>query len=105
MEEGGGTRFTDIYGDDTAVHIDVHPKKGRALVWPSVLTENPHEREDRTYHEALAVEKGSKFGANAWLHLRPFKNDPCDYDRFYELTEHDSEDDDEEENYDDDDDE
>ncbi len=44
-------------------------------------------RDDRTYHEALPVVKGMKFGANAWLHLRDVKNDGCDYDAYYEILE------------------
>eukprot|EP00979_Chaetoceros_neogracilis_P000542 scaffold120_cov279-Chaetoceros_neogracile.AAC.14 len=87
VEEGGSTRFTDIYGDDSAKSIDVQPKKGRALVWPSVLTEDPHQRDDRTYHEALHVTKGLKYGANAWLHLRKFKSDECDYEEYERIME------------------
>lgn len=40
VEAGGGTRFTDIHGDDSLGNIDVQPKKGRALVWPSTLSED-----------------------------------------------------------------
>lgn len=40
VEAGGGTRFTDIHGDDSFGNIDVQPKKGRALVWPSTLSED-----------------------------------------------------------------
>lgn len=66
--------------------IDVHPKKGSALVWPSVLSHNPNDtRDERTYHEALKVVKGLKYGANAWLHLRDMKNDSCDHDILHEL--------------------
>ena len=66
VEAGGGTRFTDL--DAT-----VNPKKGKALIWPSVLDENPSVMDRRTHHEALAVEKGVKYAANAWVHLRDFK--------------------------------
>ena len=48
VESGGGTRFTDIYGDDSLVHIDVQPKKGRALVWPSTLSEDLDLRGERS---------------------------------------------------------
>ena len=95
MEEGGATRFTDIYGDDSAKHIDVQPKKGRALVWPSVLTNDIHQRDDRTYHEAMNVTKGLKYGANAWLHLRQFKEDPCDYEEYERIMGPDSKEDEE----------
>jgi len=66
VEAGGGTRFTDL-------DLTVMPKKGRALLWPSVLDENPMAIDMRMHHEALAVEKGVKYGANAWVHLRDFK--------------------------------
>ena len=80
VEEGGATRLTDLTGDDGGISVDVQPKKGRALIWPSVLDEDPSMMDVRTYHEALPVIKGKKFGANAWFHLRNYKDDPCDYD-------------------------
>ena len=58
VEEGGGTEFPD-YG------ITVEPKRGRALVWPSVKDEDPDEQDPRTMHQALPVIKGVKYGANA----------------------------------------
>ena len=66
VEEGGGTRFGPL-------DMTVMPKRGRALVWPSVLNEDPMEWDERTMHEALPVEKGLKYGANAWYHQRDFK--------------------------------
>ena len=81
VEEGGATRFNDISGDkDEGLSIDVLPKKGMALIWPSVYDSHPSSRMDeRTFHEALVVEKGTKYGANAWLRLRPYKNvDHCE---------------------------
>lgn len=56
VEEGGGTQFLDL-------NITVMPKVGRALLWPSVLDEDPTKKDDRTYHQALPVEKGVKFGS------------------------------------------
>lgn len=73
-------------GDDSLVELEVEPKKGRALVWPSVMSEDLYEQDDRTWHAALPVTKGLKYGANAWLHQRSFKNDPCDYDMLEHLT-------------------
>jgi prolyl 4-hydroxylase len=66
VEEGGGTRFSDL-------DLTVIPKRGRLLLWPSVLNENPSEKDFSTHHQALKVEKGIKFAANAWIHLRDFK--------------------------------
>eukprot|EP00934_Nitzschia_sp_Nitz4_P008818 Nitzschia sp. Nitz4//scaffold47_size129522//19136//20601//NITZ4_003538-RA/size129522-snap-gene-0.181-mRNA-1//1//CDS//3329552761//8808//frame0 len=66
VEEGGGTNFDRL-------NLTVTPKVGRAVLWPSVLSDSPSERDDRTHHQALPVERGVKFGANAWIHLRDFK--------------------------------
>uniref|UniRef100_A0A7S2P0I7 Procollagen-proline 4-dioxygenase n=1 Tax=Leptocylindrus danicus TaxID=163516 RepID=A0A7S2P0I7_9STRA len=66
VEEGGGTRFNKL-------NIDVVPKKGRALLWPSVINDQPNRPDYRTHHEALPVIKGTKFAANAWLHLRNYQ--------------------------------
>ena len=45
---------------------------GRALLWPSVLDNNPEQQDGRTMHEARPVLKGRKFAANAWIHLYNF---------------------------------
>ena len=66
VEEGGGTHFGQL-------GLTVQPKKGRALIWPSVLDEDLLEWDERTHHEALPVLSGLKYGANAWIHLRDFK--------------------------------
>jgi prolyl 4-hydroxylase len=60
VEAGGGTHFTDL-------DITVMPKRGRALIWPSVFDNDPRLKDARTHHEALPVEKGIKYGANAWV--------------------------------------
>ncbi|KAL7532333.1 hypothetical protein ACHAXR_004565 [Thalassiosira sp. AJA248-18] len=59
VEEGGETRFTNL-------DISIKPKKGRALVWPSVLNEDPNSSDMRMYHEAKEVIKGTKYAANHW---------------------------------------
>mmetsp|Transcript_52254 Transcript_52254/g.79322 ORF Transcript_52254/g.79322 Transcript_52254/m.79322 type:complete len:197 (-) Transcript_52254:195-785(-) len=66
VEEGGGTNFDQL-------GITVMPKRGRAVLWPSVLDDQPHVKDGRTTHQALPVEKGVKYGANAWFHQRDFK--------------------------------
>ena len=50
----------------------VKPKKGKALLWPSTLSENPEQQDIRTMHEARPVVKGIKFAANSWIHLYNF---------------------------------
>jgi len=62
VEAGGATSFPKL-------GIDVMPKKGKALLWPSVLDSNLEKIDSRTHHAALKVEKGTKFAANAWMHL------------------------------------
>ena len=58
VENGGGTNFDEL-------DITVMPKRGRALLWPSVLDSNPNQKDDRTTHQALPVGKDSlKYGAN-----------------------------------------
>jgi prolyl 4-hydroxylase len=60
VEDGGGTHFSDL-------DVTVQPKAGRALLWPSVRDDDPDRIDHRTYHEALPVGKGIKYGANAWV--------------------------------------
>ncbi len=66
VEAGGGTNFPDM-------DLTVNPKRGRVLIWPSVLDSNPVEKDHRTQHQALPVEAGVKYGANSWIHYRDFK--------------------------------
>lgn len=58
VEEGGGTHFP-------LLGITVQPKKGNAVLWPSVRDEAPESKDARTDHEALPVKKGIKYGSNA----------------------------------------
>jgi prolyl 4-hydroxylase len=67
VEEGGGTNFPEL-------NMTVQPKRGRAVIWPSVLDAFPHQPDLRTNHQALPVIKGLKYGANAWLHQRDTGN-------------------------------
>ena len=62
VEAGGGTNFDTL-------NITVMPRRGRALLWPSVLDSMPREKDGRTTHQALPVEAGIKYAANAWFHL------------------------------------
>jgi prolyl 4-hydroxylase len=64
--EGGETYFPTL-------DLKVKPKKGSAILWPHVLNDNVMKRDDRTYHAALPVVKGTKFAANAWVHSHDFK--------------------------------
>lgn len=64
--QGGGTRFP-------APDLTVQPVKGRAVLWPSVLDENPDAIDPRTEHEALPAVT-AKYAANVWIHQRDFKS-------------------------------
>jgi len=61
-ELGGATRFTKL-------GIDVRPKKGRLVLWPSVLDEDLARPDRRTDHEARPLKGGGKWCANVWIHL------------------------------------
>ena len=71
VEEGGGTNFPKA--DRKEKDFAVQPKKGRAVLWPSTLNDNPNAKDRRTDHQALPVIKGVKYGANAWIHQRDYK--------------------------------
>ena len=58
-QAGGGTKFN--YLNFTAT-----PKKGGAIVWPS-MTDDMKEQNDWTWHQALPVEKGIKYGVSLCL--------------------------------------
>ena len=66
VEEGGATRFSKL-------GLDVKPMKGRALVWPSVMNDNPDLWDKRMYHEARDVIRGEKRAANHWIHLYDYE--------------------------------
>lgn len=66
VEAGGGTNFPHL-------DLTVMPKRGRALLWPSVMDAKPETVDFLTQHQALPVEAGVKYGANAWYHMRDFK--------------------------------
>jgi prolyl 4-hydroxylase len=62
VEKGGETNFPNL-------NIAVKPKRGRALLWPSVLDSDVTAIDIRTRHEAKPVIQGVKYAANAWIHL------------------------------------
>lgn len=70
VEAGGHTKFNSL-------GIEVKPKKGRAVLWPSVLSGDPESTngasDGRTMHEAMPVTAGVKYGANVWIHQYDFR--------------------------------
>lgn len=67
VEEGGHTRFP-------LLNISVQPKRGRAVLWPSTLSDDPVTQDERTQHVAEPVLRGLKYSVNLWLHLYDFKS-------------------------------
>ena len=65
VEEGGETYFNKL-------DLAVKPKKGKALVWPSVRDDNPTYWDARMFHEAKDVIKGKKMAANHWIHMNDY---------------------------------
>ena len=66
VEEGGETVFTRL-------NISVAPRKGSAILWPSVHSSDVHATDERTSHEARPVLSGTKYAANFWIHLFDFQ--------------------------------
>ena len=80
VEAGGDTRFTRL-------NISVVPKKGSAILWPSVFSDDPWSTDERTYHEARTVDKGVKYSANFWIHMFEFQaalGRGCDNSDYYQ---------------------
>jgi len=71
VPEGGETHFMKL-------GIKVKPKKGRAVLWPNIYfdkdgkNENNKRMHPATFHAALPVIKGEKYGANKWIHKGDF---------------------------------
>mmetsp|Transcript_3459 Transcript_3459/g.9014 ORF Transcript_3459/g.9014 Transcript_3459/m.9014 type:complete len:293 (-) Transcript_3459:413-1291(-) len=68
VEEGGGTNFPRIGNNLTFT-----PRKGRAVIWPNVLNDDPDKMDERTEHQALRVMRGTKYAANAWIHMHDWQ--------------------------------
>eukprot|EP00555_Chaetoceros_dichaeta_P011197 CAMPEP_0198253590 /NCGR_PEP_ID=MMETSP1447-20131203/3998_1 /TAXON_ID=420782 /ORGANISM="Chaetoceros dichaeta, Strain CCMP1751" /LENGTH=527 /DNA_ID=CAMNT_0043939325 /DNA_START=45 /DNA_END=1628 /DNA_ORIENTATION=- len=83
VEEGGEIRFDDLSGNGDKLSLDILPKKGSALILPSVQND-PSIIEERTLHQSLPVLKGVKYGVKVTFHLRSYDHDNCDYDAFSE---------------------
>jgi prolyl 4-hydroxylase len=55
VEEGGGTNFPQL-------GLTVTPERGRVVMWPSVMNDDPNQIDRRTEHQAMPVIKGVKYG-------------------------------------------
>jgi len=58
VPDGGGTRFTSLPSGP----VTFQPQRGKAILWPSVLADDPHSKDERTDHEALPVTAGTPPG-------------------------------------------
>jgi prolyl 4-hydroxylase len=66
VDEGGETNFPNL-------NVAVKPKRGKAVLWPSVKDSDPGQIDWRTRHEAKPVISGTKYGANSWIHMNNFR--------------------------------
>jgi len=76
VEEGGETAFPHL-------DIAVKPRKGKALLWPSVHNDDLLKPEQLSLHEARPVLKGRKYAANSWIHLYDYKYVFCPVHAFF----------------------
>lgn len=66
--EGGDTRFPYL-------NISVPPRKGSALLWPSVLDSDPFSEDTRTLHEGRPpLDNSSKLAMNFWVHQYSYRH-------------------------------
>jgi len=70
VETGGVTKFNDL-------DVAVTPKKGKAILWASVLNDDPFEEEPKTRHEFQVVKQGVKYAVNAYIHQRDWDLNNC----------------------------
>jgi prolyl 4-hydroxylase len=66
VEQGGATHFP-------ALNITIQPKRGRLVLWPNVMSQDPYAHDPRTIHQSMPVTEGHKYGANVWIHMRDYK--------------------------------
>lgn len=67
-----------LVGGETAfprLGVKIQPRLGRAVLWPSVLNDDPNTEDRRSEHEALPVLQGIKYGANSWIHQRTVQSE------------------------------
>jgi prolyl 4-hydroxylase len=50
----------------------VRPKKGTAVLWPTVRNSNPTDVDLRTDYEIEDVKRGTVYGVTTWLHLHEY---------------------------------
>jgi len=73
VEEGGETDFPDLVLPSGKKGLSVKPKKGKALLWPSLMNGDVTKIDYRTMHQAKPVIKGLKLAANVWAHQHDYQ--------------------------------
>ena len=63
VDEGGAAGFPDLDW------LFVKPKRGQALMWSNVMSDDPTKVDNRMRHEGLPVVKGHNFVMYIWVHL------------------------------------
>jgi prolyl 4-hydroxylase len=56
VERGGGIGFPTL-------ELNITAQRGRAVIWPLVLNEDPNTSDNRTSHQGLPLYYGTKYGA------------------------------------------
>ena len=77
MEGRGGFTWPfgneeDTKGVEKGLYIDLIPKRGKALIWPSVLYIDLTTKDYRTWYQSLPVTIGSKYLSNSWIIILKF---------------------------------
>ena len=62
-DAGGETYFP-------LLDVTVSPKRGRAILWPTVLNDDPFAEDRRLRHEGMDVKHGVKYASIACLHQK-----------------------------------
>ena len=66
VEEGGETAFP-------AFGLQVRPRRGSVLLFPSVLDDDVEQMDERSKHAGMPVKRGVKIAANVWGHQYDFE--------------------------------
>ena len=67
VEDGAGGETVFKYAGDDGKMLFVHPRQGRAILWPNTLDSDPLAREHKAMHAGGPLRKGVKFAVNQWI--------------------------------------
>jgi len=66
VKKGGETNFPQL-------ELQIAPKKGRMIIWSSVINDDIFVMDNRTEHESLEVIEEMKYASNLWIHSHNWK--------------------------------